>query len=64
MINQELLDQIVDAYTNTRMTVSQFEALVRQALESAEIASVSSQAEYDRGFSDGYEEAESQHRGT
>ena len=47
------LEQIVDAYTSTKMTVQQFESLVRQALMNA----AGDQGEiYDKGFSAGYDE--------
>lgn len=52
MIDEELVTQIVGAYTSTRMTVPQFEALVREALSQA----AQNSGDYDRGFSAGYEE--------
>lgn len=47
------VESIVSAYTETRMTIQQFESLVRQALMDA----AGSQGDlYDKGFSAGYDE--------
>lgn len=47
------VEQIVSAYTSTRMTIQQFESMVRQALMDA----AGTQGDlYDKGFSAGYDE--------
>lgn len=54
-MHDEYVEQIVQAYLSTKMTVTQFEALVRQALV-AHAGSVESMARYDQGFSEGYDQ--------
>lgn len=58
-----LVERIVQAYLKTHLTDIQFEALVEQALEEAKSSQTTGDATaaYEKGFSNGYDEAKGEH---